>query len=182
MNPVTREEIIDYVTYEEKRDKIRSQVLKIKEPRRTHLGEYLTFLFENRETVRYQIQEMMRIERIVKEDDIQHEIDTYNELLGGPDDLGCTLLIEIDDKAERDIKLKELLNLPERIYLVLESGRKIFARFDPSQIGEDRLSAVQYLTFRTNGETPVAIGADHKGLKAEAKLEPHQREALTMEK
>ena len=82
MRPVKREEILDYITYTEKRSELQSSVLKQKEPRRIHLGEYLTFLFENTDTVRYQIQEMMKAEQIVKEEAIQHEIDTYNELLG----------------------------------------------------------------------------------------------------
>ena len=82
MRPVQREEILDYITYTEKRSELQSSVLKQKEPRRIHLGEYLTFLFENTDTIRYQIQEMMKAEQIVKEEAIQHEIDTYNELLG----------------------------------------------------------------------------------------------------
>ena len=68
MRPVIREEILDYITYTEKRNELQSAVLKQKEPRRIHLGEYLTFLFENTDTVRYQIQEMMKAEQIVKED------------------------------------------------------------------------------------------------------------------
>lgn len=89
MRPVKREEILDYITYTEKRSELQSSVLKQKEPRRIHLGEYLTFLFENTDTVRYQIQEMMKAEQIVKEEAIQHEIDTYNELLGSKGELGC---------------------------------------------------------------------------------------------
>ena len=81
MRPVKREEILDYITYTEKRSELQTSVLKQKEPRRIHLGESLTFLFENTDTVRYQIQEMMKAEQIVKEEAIQHEINTYNELL-----------------------------------------------------------------------------------------------------
>ena len=91
MRPVKREEILDYITYTEKRSELQLSVLKQKEPRRIHLGEYLTFLFENTNTVRYQIQEMMKAEQIVKEEAIQHEIDTYNELLGSKGELGCVL-------------------------------------------------------------------------------------------
>ena len=86
MKPVLREELLDYVTYAERRDEIRARVLELKRPRRVHVGDELTFLFENRETVRYQVQEMMRVERIVREADILHELQTYNELLGGPGD------------------------------------------------------------------------------------------------
>ena len=101
MKPVERSEILDYVTYSERRPQIRSSAMEAKEKRRVLVGEVFTFLFENQETVRYQVQEMMRVERIVKETDIAHELQTYNELLGGEGELGCTLLIGIDDEAER---------------------------------------------------------------------------------
>ncbi|MDG1487818.1 MAG: DUF3501 family protein, partial [SAR324 cluster bacterium] len=82
MNNVNREEILDYVTYEEQRDEVREKIMKIKDVRRINVGGILSFLFENKDTVCYQIQEMMRVERIVKEVDILHEINTYNEILG----------------------------------------------------------------------------------------------------
>ena len=181
MKRVTREEVLDYVTYAEQRDEIREKVLKIKETLRIHLGDNLTFLFENHDTIQYQIQEMMRIEQIVKEADIQHEIDTYNEILGQPGDLGCTLMIEIDDPAERDVKLREWLGLSGKIYLAAASGEKIFAQFDPKQVGDDRLSSVQYLRFSMAGLTPVAIGVEHEKMNLEAPLTSTQCDALKKE-
>ena len=114
MKPVERSEIIDYATYEEQRDALRTEVMAAKAPRRVHIGEYLTLLFENHLTIQYQIQEMVRTERMVKEADIKHEIDTYNELLGGKGELGCTLLIEIEDPAVRTEKLAQWWRLPEK--------------------------------------------------------------------
>ncbi|MGD8318057.1 MAG: DUF3501 family protein, partial [Myxococcales bacterium] len=111
MKPVDRSELLDYMTYGEKREPIRAAALRAKSVRRILVGEYFTFLFENRETVRYQIQEMMRTEQIVKEDDIKHELDTYNELLHPRGTLGCTLLIGIDDETERDEKLRSWMDL-----------------------------------------------------------------------
>lgn len=178
MKPVTREEIVDYVTYEEQREQIRSEIMQLKVPLRIHLGDFITFLFETRETVRYQIQEMMRIEKIVKEADIQHEIDTYNQLLGDTGEIGCTLLIEIDDPAVRDIKLRKLMGLQGKLYLKLTSGEKIYATFDPAQVGEDRLSSVQYLKFNSGGRPLAAIGADHPEYSAEQELSKVQVEAL----
>ena len=181
MKPIVREEILDYVTYSEKRDEIRDETMKLKDARRIHLGEHLTFLFENRVTVRYQIQEMMRVEQIVKETDIQHEIDTYNELVGGPGELGCSLLIEIDDPGERDKLLSAWLGLPEHIYLELENGEKAYAVFDQRQVGDTRLSSVQYLKFDTKGTLPVAVGVDHPELSDEVKLNDSQRQALAQD-
>jgi hypothetical protein len=178
MRPVGRDEIVDYATYEERREAVRREVLGAKEARRLHVGDHFTLLFENRLTVRYQIQEMMRVERIVREADIQHEIDTYNELLGGPGELGCTLLIEIDDPAERAAKLGAWHGLPARFYLGLADGRRVHARMDQRQEDERRISAVHYLKFDTGGAVPVAVGLDHPGLVVEARLDVRQRAAL----
>jgi hypothetical protein len=181
MRPVQRDEIIDYATYGERRDQIRREVMAVKQARRIHLGDYLTFLFENRDTVRYQIQEMMRVEQIVKDADIQHEIDTYNELLGSTGELGCTLLIEIDEPARRERLLSEWLDLPQHIYVKLEDGKKCYARFDPRQVGDTRVSSVQYLKFAIGGGAPVAVGTDLPQLSEEQELSPSQREALAQD-
>jgi hypothetical protein len=178
VKPVERSEIIDYVTYQEGRDAFREEIFAVKAPRRVHIGEYLTLLFENHQTIRYQIQEMIRAERMVKEADIQHEIDTYNEVLGGDGEFGCTLLIEIDDPAVRDVKLKEWWRLPEKMYLQLEDGARVWATFDERQRGEDRVSSVQYMKFDTGGRVPVAAGVDLPELRAESKLGVEQRTAL----
>src|SRR5438046_7724918 len=156
---VKRAEIVDYVTYEDMRAQFRAEVMKAKELRRIHIGEYLTLLFENHLTVRYQIQEMIRAERIVRESDIAHEIDTYNELLGGEGELGCTLLIEIEEPALRDRQLRKWWGLPEKIYIVLENGTRVAATFDERHRDEGRLSSVQYLNVRTQG-MPVAVAVD----------------------
>jgi hypothetical protein len=180
MKTVERSEILDYVTYEERREAIRAAAMSAKDARRVHVGRYLTFLFENHETIRYQVLEMARAERMVKEADILHEIATYNELLGQGGDLGCTLLIEIDDPAERDVKLGQWLSLTRQLYAKLEDGTKVRPTFDPRQVGDSRLSAVQYLKFQVGGRVPVAIGCDHDDPEArgETPLTTEQREAL----
>jgi hypothetical protein len=178
MRRVLREDLLDWVTYDERRAELRLPAMAEKDRRRVVLGEHLTFLFENFTTVRYQIQEMMRIERIVREADILHEIETYNELLGGPGELGCTLLIAVEDPASRATRLREWLGLPERVYVKLGDGRRVRARFDARQRGEDRLSSVQYIKFATGGETPVAVGTDLQALSGEVLLSMEQRSAL----
>jgi hypothetical protein len=180
MKTVERSEVLDFVTYEEQRDAVRASAMKAKDARRVHVGRSLTFLFENHETIRYQIQEMTRTERMVKESDIRHEIETYNELIGTNGDLGCTLLIEIDDPAARAEKLARWLALPKHLYAKLEDGTKVRARYDERQVGETRLSSVQYLKFPVGGKTPVAIGCDlpDADVGVECPLTPAQREAL----
>ena len=140
------------------RDTLRSEILKIKEHRRVLLGPYLNFLFENRETMRYQVQEMMRVEGIEKEEAIQHEIKTYNQLVPGKDELKATLLIEFEDEATRRVKLKELVGLENSIELSTPAG-SARAMFDSEQVEPEKLSSVQYVTFSLTAEIGDSIRA-----------------------
>jgi hypothetical protein len=180
MKTVERSEILDYVTYEEQREAIRAAAMRAKDARRVHVGRHLTFLFENHETIRYQVLEMTRAERMVKEADILHELQTYNELLGQGGDLGCTLLIEIADAEERAVKLGQWLALVEQLYAKVQDGTKVRPTFDERQVGDTRLSSVQYLKFAVGGRVPVAIGCDlsDPAVHGETTLSPEQREAL----
>lgn len=178
MDKIERSEIVDYQTYADTRDETRAAALAAKAARRVQVGDAFTFLFENRETVRYQIQEMMRVEKIVREAEIQHEIDTYNELLHDEGTLGCSLLIGIDDPEERDRKLREWRGAIDTIYAKLPDGTKARPSYDPRQVGDDRLSSVQYLAFEVGAEAPVAIGIDHPDIALETELTDAQRAAL----
>lgn len=180
MRPVTRDELLDYVTYSEQRLVLRAEAMAAKAERRLFVGPHLTFCFENRTTTRYQVQEMMRVERLVKESDIAHELNTYNDLLGGDGEIGATLFVEIDDEPLRDRLLTRWIDLMPHLFLRLPDGRKAPARWDEAQIGRGRLSAVQYLKFHVGGVTPVAIGCDHPDplLAHEVPLTEAQREAL----
>jgi hypothetical protein len=178
MKPLDRTEILDHGAYDQQREAFRAQVMKIKESRRVHIGDHLTLLFENRVTIRYQIQEMMRAEWIVREEDILHEIETYNELLGKEGEIGCTLLIEIEDAEVRNEKLKAWWSLPEKIYVLCDDGSRITAAFDPRQRGDGRLSSVQYLKFDTGGRIPVSVGVDLPDYRVETRLTGDQKQAL----
>ncbi len=178
MRHVKREELLDLSTYERARAEVRAGVLEAKRRRRVHVAGVLTFLFENTATIRYQIQEMMRAEHMSRESDVAHELETYNELLGGPGELGVSLLIEIPDPDARDRRLREWLALPDHLYVKLADGRRVRAKYDPRQIGTDRLSSVQYLRFDVGGAVPVAVGSDLPALTAETALSDEQRDAL----
>jgi hypothetical protein len=175
---VRRSDVLDYETYGERRETLREMVMEVKRRRRVHLGRYLTFLFENTTTVWYQIQEMVRAERIVREADIQHEIDTYNALLGGPGELGCCLLIEIEDEGERRRLLRAWRGLPGHVYLRCKGDLLVRAAFDPGQADDERLSSVQYLRFCVGTLRPIAVGCDFPALAGETALNDEQREAI----
>ena len=176
---VERSDIVDFATYEDSRARTRPAALVAKQARRLHLHENLTLLFENSDTLRYQIHEIMRAEQMVREADILHEIATYNAILGAPGDLGCVLLIEIADDTQRRRSLTQWLGLQARLYLVLDDGSRVFARFDPAQVGKDRISAVHYLQFPVDGRVPVLIGTDFEGLESELTLTPEHVAAFT---
>lgn len=174
---VERAQIIDYQTWTDRRDAELERILPIKAVRRIRVGEHLTFLFENDDTVRWQVQEMMRVERIVREKDILHELKTYNELMGAEGGLGCTLLIEIDDAEKRAVLLREWLDLPRHVYARI-GEEKVYATLDERQIGAERVSSVQYMQFPVGGRTPDAIGCDLPAYSQEILLSEAQREAL----
>ncbi|MDG1482818.1 MAG: DUF3501 family protein [Myxococcota bacterium] len=160
MRPVVREEILDFMTYADRRDALRPEILEAKRQRRISIGPYLMLLLENHQTVWYQIQEMMRVERIVREKDILHEIQTYNELIGKNGGVGACLLIGINDPEERAEKLTAWMGLLPTLYLELADGTKVAPVWDARQVGDDRLSSVQYLTFPLGGQVPIAAGCD----------------------
>ncbi len=175
---VKRSEIIDYQTYEDHREELRKKVLETKKHRRIHLGENLTFLFENHETIRYQILEIMRAEKIARESSIQEEIDTYNNFLGNSGELACVLLIEIEAESDRKPLLEKWMGLEKCIYILDENGNKTFAEHDASQVGDRRLSAVQYLKFVLD-TSPVSIGCSFDQLSGEIELSEQQKSALS---
>jgi hypothetical protein len=178
MRRVERKDLLDLDAYERTRPRLREEVMAEKARRRVHVPPCFTFLFENALTIRYQIQEMLRAERIVSEPEIRHELDTYNGLLGGKGELGCTLLVEIEDPAERTRLLRDWHALPEHLYALLPAGTRRRPAFDPGQRGEDRLSSVQYLRFPVGYDAPTALGIDLPDLRVETALDPVQRAAL----
>jgi len=178
VKPVTLKEIIPFEQYEILRPRLRPLFIAEKERRRLALGEHLTLLFENGQTVWYQVEEMIRSERISAEDAIRHEIDTYNELLPRPGELTATMLIEYADEAQRDVALRELVGLERHLWIRIGERRE-HARFDTRQIATDRVSAVQFVRFPLGGldqqeflkfaaEGRIAIEADHPKLNVRA--------------
>ena len=180
MKPVTLKEILPFEQYDVLRPRLRPLFIADKERRRLVLGEHITLLFENGATVWYQVEEMLRTERISDEAAIRHEIDTYNELLPRPGELSATMLIEYSNAQERDAALRELIGLERHLWIVID-GRRERVRFDERQMGDDQISSVQFLRFPLGGldtteflklaqADKVAIEIDHPHLSARAAL------------
>jgi hypothetical protein len=182
MHRVEFSEILGLGEYEAIRERFRGRIIEEKKLRRVRLGERASCVFENHDTALYQIQEMLRTERITKKSSIEHEIATYNELVPGDDELSATVMIEIDDKDERDSFLSRGLGMEKHVRLEID-GERVPAKWDPERIHEDHLSAVLYLKFplgkaladrlRTKGAQSVVLAVDHPAYEAKVDLPPN---------
>jgi hypothetical protein len=185
-NTIPRTAILDLGDYERQRDDIRRSAIATRAARRVHLGPSATLSFENRETVAYQIQEMLRAERIAKDAEVQHEIDTYSDLLPTSDELSATLMFEFPEADGRAIRLQELVGFEDHLYLDFESAGRAPAFFDRRQLDADRISAVQFVRFPVNAAQREALASgksvclvsDHPGYAHSVNIPPHTCRAL----
>jgi len=149
MKQLERSDLLNTEDYLKERELRRTQVIALRKLRRIQVGDRLSFVFENRDTVRYQIQEMMRVERITDDGKIQHEIDTYNELIPEPGSLSATMFIEITETEKIKAVLDTMQGLDRLNTVFFQiNGDKVFAEFEPGHSKEDRISAVHYVKFR----------------------------------
>lgn len=186
MHKVEPNEILDLTSYEKVRADFMQKTIELKRPRRIHVGEQLCFIFENRDTVIFQIQEMTRAERTVSEDAIAVEVAVYNELVPDEHELSATLMIEIPDQAQIRPQLDRLIGIDEHIFLDVGDAT-VRATFDDKQFEEDRISAVQYVRFPLGAElsarfrdptVPVALRADHPNYTAKTVIDGPARASL----
>ena len=179
MKPLTVAEILNIHEYEKVREARRRAVIELKRHRRVAVGRYLSFVFENRETVWFQIQEMVRAERIVDEAKIADEVAVYNALLPGPNELAATMMIEIPDPAKIQPILDALLGIDTRDYVRMEiGGRSVVGRFEAGHSDEERgkISAVHFVRFALpagalrGGAEEVALVVEHPNERARTVL------------
>jgi len=156
MRPIERGEVLGLAEYETVRPRFRARVIDEKKRRRVALGPRATVLFENRDTVLLQIQEMLRTERITREQAVQHEIDTYNEFIPSARELSCTVMIEIDDQPERERFLEQARGI-EGAFSVVAGGETCAGHTTPDRLSDDRASAVIYLKFPLGGRAVAAM-------------------------
>lgn len=190
MRKIERSEIMDLGSYEQVRERFVQRMIEAKRHRRLHVGEHMTFIFENRDTVLFQIQEMLRVERITQEDAIQHELDTYNTMVPGKGELFTTLMIEYEDRETRHRMLDRLTDLSDHLVLYL-GERKARPEFEtlPGERPE-RLPAVNYVRFRV-GEDAASILLDtsrgcgieaiHPAYSGTTEMGPETRKQLASE-
>jgi hypothetical protein len=168
------------------RDQRLRAIIERKRLRRVHVGPQVTMVFENRDTMISQIEEMCRVEGLDAPDKIQQELDVYNHVLPDDGQLAATLFIEVVTEAAIARTLERLVGLQEHVWFVV-GGHRVKATFDPDQFQTDKLAAVQYLKFPLAGEeqaalraegSAVAVAIDHPSYRHEAHLDQAQRAEL----
>ena len=162
MRKVQAADLLDLAGYEQIRERFRARIIEAKKHRRLSVGPHLTFIWENRDTVLFQIQEMLRTERITSQSAVQHELDTYNELVPGAGELSSTLMIEYDDPTARRIALERFSSLRQEV--ALHIGERVLPGVFYDQPGEepDRLPAVNYVRFPVGDVAQELLNADVK--------------------
>ncbi|MQF86787.1 MAG: DUF3501 family protein [SAR202 cluster bacterium] len=168
MEPLSFEDIVNIAEYEIERPSYRSRIIEYKKTRRIQLGEFITLVFENRETIRFQIQEMMRAERIVLEERIKEEINIYNKLLPQSNSLSATLLIEVTDQAKMREVLDSFIGIDQGCTTFLRIGNSLIeAEYEGGRSKENRISAVHYIRFALNDQQVHEFLSDYKKISFE---------------
>jgi len=189
MEKLTLADVKDLVEYEKVRDAFRRTIIDLKARRRVQAGPRVSLVFENRETALSQVQEMVRAERIVDERKIQHEIDTYNDLIPGHGELSATLFIEITDAADVRKELDGFLGLdkPGVVFIEIEGAGRVEAAFEAGHSTEQRISAVHYVKFRfapaqasalAGGRAAASLVIEHPRYRARTAIEGEVRKSL----
>lgn len=188
MKSIAIEDLLNITEYEKVRDKFRTDIIAHKKRRRIQLGPDISITFEDRQTIIFQIQEMMRAERMVLDHVIQEEIEIYNTLLPGINELSATLFIEIVAEDDIKTKLKNFLGLTDGKSIWLEVGdERFFAIFEEGRSEEDKISSVHYVRFPLadntlemleNEHIPAKFCVHHGDYQYEAELTEANREAL----
>ena len=186
MTLVTRGEILGLAEYEQIREPFRRRIMALKATRRVALGTNMTVLFENHDTALFQIQEMLRTERITAEKALLHELETYNELVPGPREFSATVFIEYPERELRERMLVALSGVESAFY-VRVAGVRLAVLPDLRGTDPSRTMAVQYVKFPLSdaaysalraGDPELSLGVEHDAYRAEVVLEPAVRASL----
>ncbi len=189
MKALSKNDLCNLDEYEKIRDDLRKSIMAVKQHRRVAAGDKVGFIFENRETLKFQIQEMIRAERLVAEEKIQEELDVYNELIPAANELSATMLLEITEPNDIKPALDRFQGIDrgDRVYFEFGGPARVNARFEAGHSREDRISAVQYVRFAFSPEerawfsdpkVTVALVIDHPGFEGRTVLTPEQRASL----
>ena len=186
MNLLTPHDLLSMAEYERQRGQFRSQIIALKQRRRIFIGPLLTLVFENRDTLRFQTQEMIRVEHILDPHKVQDELDVYNALMPGAGELSATLLIEITEQDRMKEWLDMFMGLDHGEKVAIRAGsEQIFGQFEGGHSHETKISAVHFVRFRPTASMtaafadlrqPVMLTVHHQEYHAEAPVPGSMRE------
>tara|TARA_B100001250_G_C19787416_1_gene784833 strand:+ start:1477 stop:2064 length:588 start_codon:yes stop_codon:yes gene_type:complete len=166
MKPIVITDLMNIIEYEKVRNDYRSELMNYKKKRRISLGPNITITFENRKTMKFQIQEMMRAERMVHDNQIQEEIDVYNSLLPLVNGLSATLFIEVTDEAQIRPVLNQFIGLTEGKVVYFEiADQKVYAEFEIGREESNKISSVHYIQFNFNATAKAAFFDNPESVK-----------------
>lgn len=185
MKKVSLDDILGFSAYEKVREQFRQDIIAKKKHRRVAVGDKVSLVFENRDTVIFQIQEMLRAERIADLDKIREEIAVYNELIPNAGELSATLFLEIEDQSRLRENLLKFLGIDETVSMKV-GPHIVRAKFEEGRSKEDKISAVQYVRFPFDSQAQSAFTAgekaelviDHPNYKASAVLSSEAQKSL----
>jgi len=185
---IDRSSLLSLEAYARQRDDWRRRVMEHKQRRTVHLGAHVSLQFEDELTIRYQVQEMLRIERIFEDEGIQGELDVYNPLVPDGSNWKATMLIEYPDADERRRMLGVLKGVERRVWVQVDGCERVYAIADEDleRENDEKTSSVHFLRFelsaamreRLRRGAKVAAGIDHAQYRASAGLDPQTRDAL----
>jgi hypothetical protein len=188
MPTISRDSLMTLEAYARVRKEFRANVMAHKKNRTVHLGEHVTLLFEDEMTMRYQIQEMLRAERIFEEEGIQAELDAYNPLIPDGTNWKATMLIEYPDIEERREALARLKGVEDRVWVQVEGATRAYAVADEDmeRENEQKTSSVHFLRFELDekarrllrGGAGLRIGVDHPEYRFEIDASPETAASL----
>ncbi len=187
MKKLTNRDIKDLREYERERDAFRAEIIGMKKKRRIHVGDIITMVFENAATMRFQIQEMARVERLIRDEQIEHELATYNELIPDDGQLSSTLFIEINEDDALRHWLPRLTAIQDHVHIDVAGERSTGREPDADRLTreDDMTTTVHYLKFDfTDAQRaafaggPVAIVIDHPQYQESTELTAEQRDEI----
>lgn len=176
MKKVGLDDILGFTAYEKVRQQFREEIIEKKKLRRISIGDKVSMVFENRDTVIFQIQEMLRAERIADLDKIREEIAVYNELVPNSGELSATLFLEIEDQSHLRDDLLKFLGIDEAVSFKV-GAHVVRGRFEEGRSKEDKISAVQYVKFPFDAEARRAF---IDGVKSELVIDHPNYQAVTL--
>lgn len=163
MSILTRDTLWSLEDYAERRNNFRAQVMEHKKARQLNLGQHIRLLFEDETTIRYQIQEMLRIEKVFDPEGIQDELDAYNPLIPDGSNWKCTMMIEYHDVEERKRELARLIGIESTVWLQVEGHDKVtpIANEDLERATEEKTSSVHFMRFELSADMVQAAKNGH---------------------